>query len=84
MHQDVLKWCPDLPAPINYQLITEKRATFCAVANRDQTNTATLAHKGIYLAGDYTHPFYPATIEGAIQSGQIAATQCILDWKKNG
>ena len=84
VHLDVLKWCPDLPAPVDYRIITEKRATFRAVANRPQISTSILANKGIYLAGDYTHPFYPATIEGAVQSGQIAATQCILDWKKNG
>ena len=84
VHQDVLKWSPDLPSPVDYRIITEKRATFRAVADRPQVSTGALANKGNYLAGDYTHPFYPATIEGAVQSGQIVATQCILDWKKIG
>ena len=84
IHQDVLKWCPLLSEPVASKVIMEKRAGFKSTVNRPLLAAHALSEQGIYLAGDYMHPFFPATIEGAIQSGQIAAAQCLLDWKNHG
>lgn len=81
IHQDLLQWQPDLPQPIASQVITEKRATAHAVVNRTLPSVAALNKQGVYLAGDYCHPHYPATLEGAVQSGQMAAAMCLADWK---
>lgn len=58
--------------PLWTQIITEKRATFsCSPAlNRPSLQTA---HSRVCLAGDYVASPYPATIEGAIRSGEAAA-----------
>lgn len=61
---------PELPAPLEHMVIREKRATFRAVAGvnlRRPPNQTALT--GLWLAGDYTHGPYPATLEGAVQSG---------------
>lgn len=80
VHQDILKWHPNLEEPIAFRVITEKRATFKSTPTRPKLTVTSLSRPGIYLAGDYMHPRYPATIEGAIQSGQIAADRLLLDW----
>ncbi|WP_434777571.1 hydroxysqualene dehydroxylase HpnE [Neisseria sp. Ec49-e6-T10] len=82
VHQDVLKFCPYLQEPVEYQVIIEKRATFLSNVLRPKIDGRQLTQKQIYLAGDYMHSFYPATLEGAVQSGQKAAAQCLLDWKQ--
>jgi len=57
-------------------VIKEKRATFIPApgleAFRPQTKTA---FSNFYLAGDWTATGYPATIEGAVLSGQRAVAQ---------
>jgi len=54
-------------------VITEKRATFACEPNlRRPPNETALNH--LWLAGDYTEGDYPATIEGAVQSGLRAAS----------
>ncbi|MDH5183106.1 MAG: hydroxysqualene dehydroxylase HpnE [Gammaproteobacteria bacterium] len=61
---------PKLPPPLEHMVIKEKRATFRAVAGVNRyrpQNQTPLA--GLWLAGDYTHGAYPATLEGAVQSG---------------
>ncbi|MDH5301505.1 MAG: hydroxysqualene dehydroxylase HpnE [Gammaproteobacteria bacterium] len=65
---------PDWPAPLDVQLITEKRATFVSSVNIDKTRPVnkTLL-PGCWLAGDFTDTGYPATLEGAVISGQRAA-----------
>ncbi len=67
---------PDLSEPLWHQVIAEKRATFsCTI------DLARPAHKtqqnNLYLAGDYSHGTYPATIEGAVRSG-IACANLII------
>ncbi len=66
---------PDWPNHISAKVIREKRATFaCHVgidSIRPQTETAIT---GLFLAGDYVDTGYPATLEGAVQSGLTAAT----------
>lgn len=57
-----------------YRVIKEKRATFAQTPdqNRRRPGGAT-AFENLTLAGDWTATGLPATIEGAIRSGQMAA-----------
>ncbi len=64
---------PELAEPQWAKAITEKRATFACVPDLKRPPNAT-AHRGLWLAGDYTESDYPATIEGAVRSGlKVAA-----------
>lgn len=71
---------PHWPAPDDMFVICEKRATFSCQRN---INAIRPAHrtpvKGLWLAGDYTNTGYPATIEGAVQSGLHCARQIVAD-----
>jgi len=57
-----------------YRVLWEKRATFMStpeqLARRPQTETD---HRNLVLAGAWTNTGLPATIEGAIRSGNAAA-----------
>lgn len=66
---------PDWPTHINAKVIREKRATFACHVGIDsiRPRTETVIH-GLFLAGDHVDTGYPATLEGAIQSGLRAAT----------
>ncbi|MEI9889655.1 MAG: FAD-dependent oxidoreductase [Caulobacteraceae bacterium] len=61
-----------LPA---WQIVKEKRATFAATpaadAQRPHAKAAGLSN--LVLAGDWTQTGLPATIEGALRSGETAA-----------
>ena len=81
VHQDLLGLKADLPEPTHSLVITEKRATVQASVNRGLPPMAALNKQGLYLAGDYCHPRYPATLEGAVQSGFATASMCVADWK---
>lgn len=59
------------------QVITEKRATFSCTPALDRPTTLT-DNPRLFMAGDYVAGPYPATIEGAIRSGNAAA-QAIID-----
>ncbi len=62
---------PELP---RWQIVKEKRATFAATPAQDARRPdAITAYPNLVLAGDWTRTGLPATIEGAIRSGENAA-----------
>lgn len=77
VHADLKRICPDLDAPEAVRTITEKRATAASLPHAVLPNFSGLNRQGIYLAGDYLHPRYPATLEAAVQSGEAAAEICL-------
>jgi squalene-associated FAD-dependent desaturase len=57
-----------------WQIVRERRATFAATPEQDARRPgARTAWRNLVLAGDWTATGLPATIEGAIRSGNIAA-----------
>jgi squalene-associated FAD-dependent desaturase len=58
-----------------YRVVKEKRATFAATAEQDlrRPRAETSLAANLVLAGDWTDTGLPATIEGAIRSGRVAA-----------
>jgi hypothetical protein len=60
-----------LPA---WQIVKEKRATFSATPQQDAKRPpARTRWRNLFLAGDWTQTGLPATIEGALRSGETAA-----------
>ena len=61
----------DLPP---WQIVKERRATFAATPEQAKKRApAQTAWQNLFLAGDWTDTGLPATIEGAVRSGQRAA-----------
>ena len=57
-----------------WQIVRERRATFAATPGENAKRpAATTAWRNLFLAGDWTKTGLPATIEGAIRSGNLAA-----------
>jgi squalene-associated FAD-dependent desaturase len=57
-----------------WQIVRERRATFAATPRENARRPgAKTAFSNLYLAGDWTDTGLPATIEGAIRSGNRAA-----------
>jgi len=62
------------PAMPPWQIVRERRATFAATPAQDaQRPPARTRWRNLFLAGDWTATGLPATIEGAVRSGNRAA-----------
>ena len=73
--EEVARACrvPSAPMPV-WQLVREKRATFAATPAQDKRRPgARTRWRNLVLAGDWTATGLPATIEGALRSGNRAA-----------
>ena len=57
-----------------WQIVKEKRATFAATPQQDALRPAPQTRwRNLFLAGDWVQNGLPATIEGALRSGDSAA-----------
>lgn len=68
----VQKQCGPLPALRAHKRVCERRATHASSVERPQFTAHSLVNAGVpnlWLAGDYVHPEYPATLEAAVASG---------------
>jgi len=69
---------PDLPATTFSHVIAERRATYACTPGLTRPAGGRIG-RGVYLAGDYTDPVFPATLEAATRSGVAAARALIAD-----
>lgn len=67
---------------LHSRVITERRAVFSVTPGVDQLRPAQSTHlPNLFLAGDWTATGWPATMEGAVRSGYLAAESIL---KKHG
>ena len=71
-HRELKSALQGLPDPAWSRVIAEKRATV-ACTPQMKVLAAGLSVPGVTLAGDYTDPDYPPTLEAAVRSGIRAA-----------
>jgi squalene-associated FAD-dependent desaturase len=71
-HRELARVLPGLPRPLWSRVIAEKRATIACTPGVKGLALEP-AVPGVYLAGDYTDPEYPPTLEAAVRSGVRAA-----------
>ena len=69
-HAELSHAMPGLGKPVWSRAIAEKRATIACTPNRSR---APAEFGAVFLAGDYTDPVYPPTLEAAVRSGIRAA-----------
>ena len=77
-HRELAQAIPGLGKPVWSRAIVERRATISCIPNLTRPGTET-SIGNVYLAGDYTDPVYPPTLEAAVRSGiraaELAATR---------
>ena len=73
-HRELCRALGPLPKPEWTQVIAEKRATVTCVPGIKRFGPET-SIPGVFLAGDYTDPEYPPTLEAAVLSGIRAAAR---------
>lgn len=61
---------------LGFRVLTEKRATFASLVDMRRPPQPSPV-QSLYLAGDWTHAEYPATLEGAVRSG-VAAARAVI------
>jgi squalene-associated FAD-dependent desaturase len=76
IHEQIAALLPDLRPPHKTWVIEEKRATFSCTPGLVRPPTATTL-PNVWLAGDYVAGDYPATLEGAVRSGVVAAREIL-------
>lgn len=74
-HRELAAALGSLPRPEWTQVIAEKRATITCSPGLQRFGPQT-ALPDVFLAGDYTDPEYPPTLEAAVLSG-IRAARCV-------
>lgn len=75
-HRELVAALGAMPDPEWTQVIAEKRATIaCAPGLARPPQTTSIP--GVILAGDYTDPDYPPTLEAAVRSGIRAAALAV-------
>ncbi len=62
---------------IRVRAVKEKRATFAATPETEARRPGARGLSGVILAGDYTNVGWPATMEGAVRSGYLAAAAAL-------
>lgn len=77
-HDELQEIVGVLPRPTWTKVIAERFATFACTPDVPRPTVRT-ALRGLYLAGDYTAGPYPATLEGAVRSGEAAAAALLSD-----
>ena len=73
---------------VRSRIIVEKRATFSPLPGSDALRPLqrppTDGIAGLFLAGDYTRTDWPATMEGAVRSGYLAAEAVVKALQPDG
>ena len=75
-HEELARAVPGLAPPRWSRVIAEKRATPACVPGLARPPVTT-ALENVFLAGDYTDPEYPPTLEAAVRSGVRAARKAL-------
>lgn len=60
------------------RVFAERRATYACTPALDRPGAGRITAR-LHLAGDYTHPEFPATLEAAVQSGKVAARSVLQE-----
>src|SRR5512146_1215258 len=74
-HAELAAALPGLARPESSRVIAEKRATVSCEVGRAAVE---MRRQGLFLAGDYTDPEYPPTLEAAVRSG-VRAARAVLE-----